>query len=210
MTCAEFQRELPDFLDEGGNGELQAHLKGCANCSGLAASLQTIAREARMLQASQEPSPRVWDSLEIALRREGLIRQPRPHSHRLILPSLTRRWGVAAWLVPVAAALLVGAAVLLYQRPHPGRLAVNSPQAAIVAVSSGDLNDEQLLQEVATRAPMMRAAYESNLRDVNAYIRDAQASVNADPNDEEAQQALMDAYGQRSMIYEMALDRSLP
>jgi len=210
MTCAEFQRELPDFLDEGGNGELQAHLKGCANCSGLAASLQTIAREARMLQASQEPSPRVWDSLEIALRREGLIRQPRPHSHRLILPSLTRRWGVAAWLVPVAAALLVGAAVLLYQRPHPGRLAVNSPQAAIVAVSSGDLNDEQLLQEVATRAPMMRAAYESNLRDVNAYIRDAQASVNADPNDEEAQQVLMDAYGQRSMIYEMALDRSLP
>jgi len=210
MTCAEFQRELPDFLDEGGNGELQAHLKGCANCSGLAASLQTIAREARMLQASQEPSPRVWNSLEIALRREGLIRQPRPHSHRLILPSLTRRWGVAAWLVPVAAALLVGAAVLLYQRPHPGRLAVNSPQAAIVAVSSGDLNDEQLLQEVATRAPMMRAAYESNLRDVNAYIRDAQASVNADPNDEEAQQVLMDAYGQRSMIYEMALDRSLP
>ena len=60
------------------------------------------------------------------------------------------------------------------------------------------------------RAPMMRAAYESNLKDVNNYIRDAQESVNADPNDEEAQQALMDAYGQKSMIYEMALDRSLP
>jgi hypothetical protein len=56
---------------------------------------------------------------------------------------------------------------------------------------------------------MMRAAYESNLKDVNNYIRDAQESVNADPNDEEAQQALMDAYGQKSMIYEMALDRYL-
>ena len=45
---------------------------------------------------------------------------------------------------------------------------------------------------------------------MNNYIRDAQESVNADPNDEEAQQALMHAYGQKSMIYEMALDRSLP
>jgi hypothetical protein len=208
MTCAEFESELPDFLDEGGNLELQAHLKSCANCSGLAASLQSIAREARKLQASQEPSPRVWNSLEIALRREGLIHEPRPHGHRLVLPSLTRRWGMAAWLVPAAAALLVVVAILLYQRPNAKQMALNT-QSPIMAVS-GDLNDEQLLQEVSTRAPLMRAAYETNLRDVNAYIRDAQASVNADPNDEEAQQALMDAYGQRSMIYEMALDRSLP
>jgi hypothetical protein len=208
MTCAEFQSELPDFLDEGDNLELQAHLKSCANCSGLAASLQSIAREARKLQASQEPSPRVWNSLEIALRREGLIHEPRPHGHRLVLPSLTRRWGMAAWLVPVAAALLVAAAILLYQRPNTKQVALNT-QSPVMTVS-GDLNDEQLLQEVSTRAPLMRATYESNLRDVNAYIRDAQASVNADPNDEEAQQALMDAYGQRSMIYEMALDRSLP
>lgn len=208
MTCAEFQRELPDFLDEGGNVELQAHLKSCSHCSGLAASLQSIALEARKLQASQEPSPRVWNSLEIALRREGLIHEPRPQRHRLILPSLTRRWGMAAWLVPATAALLVVAAVRLYQRPGKN-VAFNTAPAPIVAIS-GDLNEEQLLQEVSTRAPMMRAAYESNLRDVNAYIRDAQASVDADPNDEEAQHALMDAYGQRSMIYEMALDRSLP
>jgi hypothetical protein len=78
------------------------------------------------------------------------------------------------------------------------------------AKSASDQSDEQLLQEVSMRAPMMRAAYESNLKDVNNYIRDAQESVNANPNDEEAQQALMDAYGQKTMIYEMALDRSLP
>jgi hypothetical protein len=81
---------------------------------------------------------------------------------------------------------------------------------AAAAKFAGDQSDEQLLQEVSARAPMMRAAYESNLKDVNDYIRDAQESVNANPNDEEAQQALMDAYGQKSMIYEMALDRSLP
>jgi len=212
MTCAEFQRVLPDFLDEGGAGELQAHLNVCPICSALVASLQSIINEARMLQDSVEPSPRVWNSIEIALRREGLIRQPQPQ-HRAILPSLTRRWGYAAWLVPTAAAMLVGAAFFLYQRPaNHRRVADNSHPQVMSSIPSGnasDTSDEQLLQEVSARAPMMRTAYESNLRDVNAYIRDAQDSVNANPNDAEAQQALMDAYGQKSMIYEMALDRSL-
>ena len=93
MTCAEFQRELPDFLEDDGASELRAHLNVCPICSGLVASLQSIVNEARMLQDSAEPSPRVWNSIEIALRREGLIRQPQPQAHRSILPSLTRRWG---------------------------------------------------------------------------------------------------------------------
>jgi len=45
---------------------------------------------------------------------------------------------------------------------------------------------------------------------VNEYIRDAEESAQADPNDEEAQQSLMDAYEQRAMVYDMALDRSMP
>jgi hypothetical protein len=48
------------------------------------------------------------------------------------------------------------------------------------------------------------------LRNVNAYIQDARESAEADPNDEEAQQSLMDAYQQKAMVYEMALNRSLP
>ena len=209
MTCAEFQYQLPDLLEEGGSPQLQAHLKGCAICSGLATSLQAIIGEARILQASHEPSPRVWNSIEIALRKEGLIRQPQSRSSHFLLPSLTRRWGVAAWLVPAAAALLVGVAFFLHPPSKTETLAKDSVPTPVL-VSTGDQNDDQLLQEVASRSPMMRAAYESNLKDVNAYIRDAQDSVNADPNDEEARQALMDAYGQKSMIYEMALDRSLP
>jgi hypothetical protein len=45
---------------------------------------------------------------------------------------------------------------------------------------------------------------------VNAYIEDAEASAKQNPTDEEAQQSLMNAYEQRSMVYEMALDRSQP
>jgi hypothetical protein len=214
MNCSEFQRELPEFMEEGGNTASQAHLKDCRNCSGLVSSLEAIVREAKELQASEEPSPRVWNSIEIILRQEKLIREPQPGGQHSILPSLRQRWGIMAWLVPTAAALLVGAGVLVYQqRPDNGQRTVAKAPAAPATAASivpADLSDEQLLQEVSARAPMMRAAYESNLRDVNNYIRDAQDSVNADPNDEEAQQALMDAYGQKSMIYEMALDRSLP
>ena len=212
MTCSEFQRELPEFMEEGGNAASQAHLKDCRNCSGLVSSLEAIVREAKELQASEEPSPRVWNSIEIILRQEKLIRDPLPGEHRSILPSLRQRWGVMAWLVPTAAALLVGAGILVYQQrsSNAGQVAARMPAATTANVATGDISDEQLLQEVSVRAPMMRAAYESNLRDVNNYIRDAQDSVNADPNDEQAQQALMDAYGQKSMIYEMALDRSLP
>jgi hypothetical protein len=208
MTCAEFQHQLPDLLEEGGSPELKAHLNGCALCSELATSLQTIVGEARTLQSAYEPSPRVWNSIEIALRKEGLIRQPHPRRH--FLPSLTRRWGAAAWLVPAAAAVLVAAAVYLHQPSQKDTQAKSVVPPSTLAANTGDQNDDQLLQEVSSRSPLMRAAYESNLKDVNTYIRDAQDSVNADPNDEEAQQALMDAYGQKSMIYEMALDRSLP
>jgi hypothetical protein len=211
MKCEEFQRELSDFMEDGGNAELQSHLKGCTSCSGLVTSLKSIVHEAQYLQAAEEPSPRVWNSIEIILRQEKLIREPR--ANHSILPSLRQRWGIAAWLVPAAAALVVGAGFLLF--PHsngtqqrPVQQGALRPGSSIKANS--DQSDEQLLQEVSMRAPMMRAAYESNLKDVNNYIRDAQESVNADPNDEEAQQALMDAYGQKSMIYEMALDRSLP
>src|SRR6266513_638870 len=117
MTCAEFQYQLPDLLEEDGSPELQAHLKGCAICSGLATSLQTIIGEARTLQASHEPSPRVWNSIEIALRKEGLIRQPETRHRHFLLPSLSRRWGAAPWLVPARAALLVAVAFFLHAPP---------------------------------------------------------------------------------------------
>jgi len=45
---------------------------------------------------------------------------------------------------------------------------------------------------------------------VNESIRDAQSMVDDTPNDPDARRALMDAYQQKSMLFEMAMDRSLP
>jgi hypothetical protein len=150
----------------------------------------------------------VWDSIEAALRQEGLIRQP-AREHSLTLPPLLG-WKLR-WLVPLAAALLVAVGVLMHER-GAGRPPVSGVETARLQPSESAMpsDDQQLLNTVAARMPSLRAAYEADLRSVNAYIRDAEQSAHSDPNDDVAQQYLMNAYEQRAMVYEMALDRSLP
>jgi hypothetical protein len=167
--------------------------------------MNEVSEQARQLQDSEEPSPRVWNTLEIALRQEGLIRQPRQED-RLVAAGARRRW-VWAWMAPVAAALLV-VGTMVYERgdsPITHEMAIGQPPA-VPALSE----DQQLIEAVSSRAPAMRTTYENNLRDVNAYIHDAEQTVKDDPTDEEAQESLVNAYAQKSMLYEMALDRSLP
>lgn len=215
MNCAEFQESLPEVLEGSRTREQESHLKACPLCSGLVADLEVIAREARQLQEVAEPSPRVWNSIEITLRQEGIIRDPRVGPS--LVPSRPRPWSLA-WLAPVAALVLVGFGLVVYQRGPSPRLSAHVDSALPVAVITSQTmqkpnandEDDQLLAAVASRSPAMKAQYASNLQNVNAYIKDAEESAQADPNDEEAQQIVMDAYEQRAAVYEMALDRSLP
>jgi hypothetical protein len=194
-------------------------LHSCSACSSLVADLSLIVGEARQLQDFADPAPRVWNSIEIALRQEGLIREP--HLGPSLLPPVQRGWRLG-WLSPLAVAAVLVFGVFVYQRNYrqPQTLAQATPPASrtVDEIRSGNSQknitnnneDQQLLEAVGSRAPAVQAAYASNLQNVNAYIRDAEASAQADPNDEEAQQVVMDAYEQRATIYEMALDRSLP
>jgi len=214
MNCAEFQRVLPETIEGGGTAEHQAHLISCPECSGLVSDLDAISKTARLLRASEEPSPRVWNSIEISLKREGLIRQPL--RERSVTERSSWRWGVT-WLVPVAAALLIGFGVIVYQRgpAHESQVAEEVPMTApsrqvINRAGTNNDDDQQVLEAIGLRSPAVRAEYAANLQNVNDYIRDAEESAQADPNDEEAQQSLMDAYEQRAMVYDMALDRSMP
>ena len=219
MNCTEFQEILPEVFEAGRTAEQAAHLKSCPRCSGLLADLDLIAREARQLQELAEPSPRVWNSIEIELRREGVIHELQG-GPALVAPR-ARAWNLGAWLAPVAALALVAFGIGVYQRrlrspqspPQVTATApaqISNPQAAKNQPANNNNEDQQLLAAVASRSPAMRAQYASNLQNVNAYIRDAEESAQADPNDEEAQQIVMDAYEQRAAVYEMALDRSLP
>jgi len=67
--------------------------------------------------------------------------------------------------------------------------------------------DRQFLSAVSTRAPSMRATYESQLKAVNDDIRETQAYVDLNPGDADARQHLMEAYQQKALLYEIALDR---
>ncbi len=215
MNCVELQKSLVDSGD-GSKAEQQAHLKTCPQCSALLAEMKVIAASAKMLQAADEPSPRVWNSIEIALRREGLIRPPRPS--RSLIPSFSSSWRWTRWLAPVAAVLVIAAGVYVRQQSRSGQLASNNTAPAVLSGVAADvsdtaiagLNDDDLLQEVSELPAETQAQYADNLRRVNEYIRDAKSSVADDPSDDEARRSLLEACQQKAMLFDLAMDRSLP
>jgi hypothetical protein len=212
MNCVELQESLAE-VETGGSAEQQAHLKSCAECSALVADLRLISSSAIELRAADEPSPRVWNSIEIALRQEGLIRPQRPN--RSLIPTFGSRWGWARWLAPAAAILLLAVGVYVRQHALPEQLARDnamSRPAVADAVSDSaiaGLNDDDLLQEVSDQTPALRAEYADNLRSANEFIQDAKNDVAAHPDDEDARRSLLAAYQQKAMLFELAMDRSL-
>ena len=172
------------------------------------AELNLIAATAVDLRAAEEPSPRVWNSIEIALRQEGLIRPQR--TSRSLLPSLSSRWAWARWMVPAAASLLIAVGVYVRQHAPSEPLArVTTPPPAVSDMAAG-LNDDDLLLEIAQLSPAVKAQYADNLQHVNEYIQDAKNVVAANPNDEEARRSLLEAYQEKAMLFDLAMDRSLP
>jgi len=103
--------------------------------------------------------------------------------------------------------------------PAPQQLAEKSAKATdIVGPAAGSAiasavepepsaEDQQFLSAVSTLAPSTRATYESQLQAVNADIRESQAYLDRNPGDPEARQHLMDAYQQKALLYQIALDR---
>jgi hypothetical protein len=207
MTCVEFERDLPEFLEGIHSPELQAHLNSCSFCAGLVADLRFIAGQAPRLQETETPSPRVWNALEAQLRREGLIRGPK--MSQPVVSGWFPRWR-ASWMVPVAAGLLLVAGVKLY---HPTRAGDTGPVQQAVSVPPKappvSAEDRELLRTVARRMPAQQATYRRNLDEANRFIHDAEQSVRNDPNDVYTQQLLINAYEQKQMLFDLAVDRSM-
>jgi len=199
MNCVELQESL---AEDASSWEQKAHLRECPACSALVRELNLIVAAAGQLQAADEPSPRVWNSIEFALRQEGLIRP-----QRALVSSFSARWGAARWLVPAAAMLLLALGIYMRRESQPAQVA---QQASVAVVSPSELNDDDLMQEVTDSEPAMKTQFAENLRQVNQSIREAQGVVDESPNDAEARRSLMDAYHQKSMLFEMAMDRSVP
>jgi hypothetical protein len=213
MNCVELQASLVE-AENGSRADQQAHLKICTRCSALVTELNLIISTAVELRESEEPSPRVWNSIEIALRQEGLIRPQLPS--RSLLPALSSRWAWARWVVPAAAILLMAVGIYVRQNSMSQEVAQGQGQvqgslnvAATTAASDiaiAGLNDADLLQEVAEQPAAMQTQYTDNLRRVNEYIQDAKGDVEANPTDEEARRSLMAAYQEKAMLFELAMD----
>ncbi len=77
MTCVEFQKVLPYIIDGGGSEEEQQHLATCPVCSDLVADLRYIAECAKLLVPMEDPNPRVWDSIQRSLERDGMMKPDR-------------------------------------------------------------------------------------------------------------------------------------
>ncbi|HYL92567.1 MAG TPA: anti-sigma factor [Alphaproteobacteria bacterium] len=204
MNCKEFQDALPYIIDAGGSVEEEEHLRSCPTCGALVDDLKHIAGQSRLLLPMHDPSPSVWQRIEASLQQEGLLQEGRMSrlGQTVALPAQTRSWTPLGWTMALASVVLL-AAVLVNYRPitQPTQLTTTNTQA----MAEGD--DQQLLRQLSPD-PDVRGAYETNLKEVNAYISDAKKALDDDPHDAAAQEYLMDAYQQKAMLYEMAVVHS--
>ncbi len=210
MTCAEFQKVLPYIIETGGNEEEEQHLRSCPVCSDLVQDLKYIAEQAKLLVPMEDPSPKVWNGIRGSLEREGMIKPARARG-RLLGSKSSLPWIGALVLV-----IVVALGAFLSQRKkqqEPAAALQNQPSAAsmrTVSVSTvaTQQDDEQLLQHVATSRPTSADSYRATLKQVNDAIADAKKRLEKDPGDNDARNALMRAYQQKAMMYELAM-RSL-
>ncbi len=89
-------------------------------------------------------------------------------------------------------------------RSKPAVRPAAEPEPSTLEAST---EDQQFLSAVSTLAPSVRVTYENQLQAVNADIRETQAYVDRNPGDADARQHLMDAYQQKALLYQIALDR---
>jgi hypothetical protein len=114
---------------------------------------------------------------------------------------------------PVPEAVVATAPVPAPPFQHPVRQDVNRQETNPAVATSRDVEpgpnteDQQFLSVVSTLGPSTRASYENQLQAVNNDIRETQAYVDRYPGDVDARQHLMDAYQQKALLYQIALDR---
>src|SRR5438105_7939549 len=179
MTCAEFQRSLPEIIDGAGTAEQQAHGNTCPVCSDLVRDLKYIAEQAKLLMPMHDPSPRVWAGIQTSLAQEGLVR---PTAGRFQPPvgAGATRWGTFSRWGAVAALALI--AFWLIGTRNPATSPEQGATTASTATADGgdtsmDANDQKLLAVVSQHAPERAEVYKRSMRDVNSYIADAKKSL---------------------------------
>jgi hypothetical protein len=214
MNCQQFQETLPYIIEHGGGGEDESHLQECESCASLVRDLRYIAEQAKLLLPMHDPNPRVWNNIEQSLQKEGLLpegRMPRLGHIQKNSTSQTqaKSWTPLGWALALTA-VIIFAIVLINYKPAPLPQTQLATQNSSTDSSQFSSDDQQLISQLSQQSPEAQRAYEASLRDVNAYIADAEQAARNNPGDASAQALLQDAYEQKEMVYQMATARSLP
>jgi hypothetical protein len=212
MNCQQFQEVLPYIIESGGSESEEEHLRTCAACAELVRDLRYIAEQAKLLLPMRDPSPEVWTNIEQSLQREGMLTEGRMSPRGQIKnysTAQTKSWTSLGWVIALAATIAFTNLVINYHPHLPGASAsAQNRGAQSVQISEND--DQQLVSTLSTQDPAVGRAYDTGLKEANAYIADAQQAFNRDPLDPVAQQQLLEAHQQKEMLYQMATARSLP
>ncbi len=213
MNCQQFQETLPYIIESGGGGEDESHLQECESCASLVRDLRYIAEQAKLLLPMHDPNPRVWNNIEQSLQREGLLEgrmSPPGHTQKnSTSQTQAKSWTPLGWVMALTA-LIIFAVTLINYKSTPLQQTALSAQNSAADSTQFSTDDQQLISQVSQQSPEAQRAYEASLRDVNAYIADAEQAAKSDPGDASAQALLQDAYEQKEMVYQMATARSLP
>ena len=213
MNCQQFQETLPYIIESGGGGDDESHLQECESCASLVRDLRYIAEQAKLLLPMHDPNPRVWNNIEQSLQREGLLEGRMPPLGHIQKNSTSqtqaKSWTTLGGAIALTAVILF-AVVLTNYKPRPLQQTPLTAQNSSADSTQFNSDDQQLISQVSRQSPEAQRAYEASLRDVNAYIADAEQAAKSDPSDASAQALLQDAYEQKEMVYQMATARSLP
>jgi hypothetical protein len=213
MNCQQFQETLPFIIESGGGGDDESHLQECESCASLVRDLRYIAEQAKLLLPMHDPNPRVWNNIEQSLQREGLLEGRMPRLGH-IQKNSTSQTQAKSWtplgLAIALTAVIIFTVVLTNYKPKPLQPTPLTAQNSSADSTQFNSDDQQLISQVSQQSPEAQRAYEASLRDVNAYIADAEQAAKSDPSDASAQALLQDAYEQKEMVYQMATARSLP
>lgn len=214
MNCQQFQETLPYIIESGGGGEDESHLQECESCASLVQDLRYIAEQAKLLLPMHDPNPRVWNNIEQSLQKEGLLPEGRMpllgHTQKnSTSQTQAKSWTPLGWVMALTA-LIIFAALLINYKPKSLQQTTLSAQNSAADSTQFNSDDQQLISQLSQQSPEAQRTYEASLRDVNAYIADAEQAAKSDPSDASAQALLQDAYEQKEMVYQMATARSLP
>jgi len=209
-ACTDVLPRLSDFVDDDLPSELRAavdaHLRTCASCRGLADDLRGISQTSRTLEPISPPD-RVWAG--IAARLDEASARPAIH-------------GVASrWLGLAAAVLLIAGAGYFVARTH--KSATTAPSGNAPALGSVKTVEQELLEAerhyeraiteleaISNRRndaldPAVAQILRDSLRTIDAAIQESRTALSAEPRSDLARASLFDALHSKLVVLQTAV-----